>query len=363
MHEPYLQIVLAVFGLILAAVFGVLINKIGKLADVIDNLRRTEKMLEFGFELAAIGKSYVSTSGKYLRINKALCDIVGYTKEELFERDFQTITHPDDLAVGADSMADALNGKMSQFYIEKRYIHKDGHTVWVKVHIALIRDATGSPLFFVAQVEDITERKQAEQKLSDYAVVLEFQKTELERANNELEALANTDSLTGIRNRRALMERLHEQLAHARRYNVPLSMILLDIDNFKPFNDKFGHLAGDDVLRRVASIISDEARECDYVARYGGEELAVVCAQTSADGAASLADRMRQVIEGAPWDKRPITASFGVVEFTEDIDSLDEVIQRADDALYASKAAGRNRVTVAEPRHQPLPERRTAGMR
>jgi len=173
--------------------------------------------------------------------------------------------------------------------------------------------------------------------LHDYAVVLEFQKEQLEHANEELETLATTDSLTGLKNRRALMDRLKVHFAESIRYNVPLSFVILDVDNFKGYNDTFGHTAGDEALRAVATIMSEQARDCDFVARFGGEEFAVICSQTDAAGAVALAERMRSAIESATWEKRPTTASFGVAGITPGVDCIDELIHRADEALYASR--------------------------
>ena len=138
------------------------------------------------------------------------------------------------------------------------------------------RDAQGAVIGLTGVAHDITERKQAEQALKDFAVVLEFQKQELEKANAELEALATLDGLTGLRNRRAFDGRLKEEFERASRYHTPLSLLLLDIDFFKQFNDSFGHPAGDEVLRTMGRVLQKATRETDFLARYGGEEIAVI---------------------------------------------------------------------------------------
>ena len=348
--SPYrsrMPVLVLFFGALLSIVLAFLTRAIQRLSETAASLRRAEALSAIAFEHAAIGKSHVSPEGKYLRINPVLCDIVGYSKDELIERDFKSITHPDDLMVGEDLRAKALRGEIDHYSCEKRYIHKNGSTVWIQLTAALLRDEDGQPLFFTSQILDITGRKEASERLHDYAVVLEFQKDQLEQANQELETLATTDSLTGLKNRRALMDRLKVHFTEARRYNVALSFVILDVDNFKGYNDSFGHSAGDDALRAIAAIISQQARDCDFVSRFGGEEFAVACSQTDGAGAMALAERMRAAIETATWDNRPITASFGVAELTLGVDSVDELIHRADEALYRSKDHGRNTVTSA----------------
>jgi len=169
----------------------------------------------------------------------------------------------------------------------------------------------------------------------------------LAEANDRLELLARTDGLTGIRNRRAFNEQLGIEWDQYQRSLTPLSIVLLDVDKFKQYNDTYGHPAGDEVLQRVASIISENARTSDFVARYGGEEFIIIAPDTGPDGAAQLAERMRLAIQSAEWPLREITASFGVSTSTAIVDSGDALVSEADGALYQSKKSGRNRVTHA----------------
>lgn len=174
---------------------------------------------------------------------------------------------------------------------------------------------------------------------------LETKQMELLAANAQLEALATTDGLTGLKNRRTFDQRLEEEFLRARRYNAPLSLLLLDVDKFKQYNDSFGHPAGDEVLKGVATILDEGVRATDIAARYGGEEFALILTGTEAPGAMILAERLRQKIEGKEWPNREVTASIGVATFRSEMRVRGEMTAAADAALYASKEAGRNRVT------------------
>jgi diguanylate cyclase (GGDEF)-like protein/PAS domain S-box-containing protein len=177
---------------------------------------------------------------------------------------------------------------------------------------------------------------------------LEAKQQELVNANAQLEALATVDGLTGAKNRRAFDERLEMELRRAGRYKTPLSLLLLDVDKFKQYNDSFGHLAGDEVLKAVAEVLHENVRVIDFVARYGGEEFAVILPQTDVAGAMIVAERLREKVEKAPWRERPVTASFGVSTLSEPMKERAELIAAADQGLYASKEAGRNRCTHVE---------------
>ena len=163
-----------------------------------------------------------------------------------------------------------------------------------------------------------------------------------------MEALATLDGLTGLKNRRVFQERLAEEFYRAQRYHIALSLLLLDVDKFKQFNDTFGHPAGDEVLKIVARLLQNAVRDTDFVARYGGEEFVVLMPYTDQDAALKLAERLRSAIESAPWSKRPVTASFGVASLSPECDTEESLLSQADQALYQSKNAGRNRVSHAQ---------------
>jgi len=181
-----------------------------------------------------------------------------------------------------------------------------------------------------------------------HALVMEEYQRSMEESQVALEAVSATDGLTGIHNRRSFDARLDEELARAHRSGLPVAVALLDVDSFKAYNDTYGHGPGDDVLRRVAQIVRECARPYDFTARYGGEEFVVILPGTTREGALVVGERIRRSVQRAVWPNRPVTVSVGVAVTREDITSASDLLRRADQALYQSKADGRNRVSVAE---------------
>src|SRR6202790_5546436 len=131
------------------------------------DLRESEQRFRGAFEFAAIGMALVAPDGRWLRVNRSLCGIVGYTAEELLATDFQSITHPEDLDTDVGQVRQMLDGSLSHYDMEKRYLHKDGHIVWVLLYVSLVRDATGQAMYFVSQIQDISERKRLERALRE----------------------------------------------------------------------------------------------------------------------------------------------------------------------------------------------------
>lgn len=174
---------------------------------------------------------------------------------------------------------------------------------------------------------------------------------ELEEKNRELARLAATDPLTGLPNRRSFDANLQREITGAKRYDDPLSLVLLDVDEFKSVNDRFGHDVGDEVLREIAGRLRDACRAGDTVARIGGEEFGLILTRTSSEGASAVAERTRALVSERIVDSSAgplgVTVSAGVACAGGDIGfDAGELFRAADDALYASKNAGRNRVTI-----------------
>jgi diguanylate cyclase (GGDEF)-like protein len=180
----------------------------------------------------------------------------------------------------------------------------------------------------------------------------------VKEAHEKLLAQATIDDLTQLYNRRSFFRRFHQEFERAKRYQRPLSCLILDIDNFKEVNDTFGHLAGDQVLQEIAHILKTQCRQSDLAGRYGGEEMIVLLPETEDAGALAIAERIREMIadhETIDGKGQPIrvTVSIGVtyVAGTElaNLDSPDRIVQYADDALLAAKKTGRNRTILQRP--------------
>ena len=183
------------------------------------------------------------------------------------------------------------------------------------------------------------------------AAIRRAQALETTRADNRrLEALATTDQLTRVLNRRALLDRLAVEVDRATRYNSGLSMLLLDVDFFKKINDTAGHLAGDSVLRQLGALLEGEMRKPDLVARYGGEEFVMILPQTSLEGSVSFAERLRERIGGQEFVVGAdsivhLTVSIGIATFPSPrVESMEDLFARADEALYRAKSGGRTQV-------------------
>lgn len=225
-------------------------------------------------------------------------------------------------------------GELPEVKLEFRIVRRDGAVVWVQTNCSTITDAAGTPTDIIFTMRDIGEKKALQA---------------------ELEALARTDALTRLANRRAFDEALDEEWRRAARDGSPLSLVLLDVDHFKPFNDANGHQAGDDCLRTIARTVLQAARRAgETAARYGGEEFALVLPATDSTAAAALAEQIRSAVEclRIPHLLNPdgdiVTVSIGLATaLAADGASLkmpDGLLAAADRALYKAKAAGRNRV-------------------
>jgi diguanylate cyclase (GGDEF)-like protein len=179
----------------------------------------------------------------------------------------------------------------------------------------------------------------------------------LRQQNEELERLSASDSLTGLSNRRVLTQRLSEELLRAQRQSHSFTVLMLDVDHFKKYNDAHGHPAGDEVLKKVANILRNCTRAGDCTARYGGEEFAVLLSGKGGDTALQLAERIRERVSAEDFVGGKVTISGGIAEFPHHGHTADAVISSADEALYEAKREGRNRVVCARPKRGSAPSR------
>ena len=299
--------------------------------------------------------------------NRNVGEFLGYPAEEVQAMGGDLLArmiHPDDLPNVLShfgQFADKADGEVVEMEYRARHAGGEWRWIWNR-EVVFQRRPDGTPCQILGTAQDITERKrgeeavrEAEQQVRDYSVVLEAKMQELEAANGELERLATTDGLTGPKNSRTFRERLAEEFRRAARYGLPLSLMMLDVDRFKQYNDSFGHPAGDAVLAQIADILCRKTRETDLVARYGGEEFVVILPLTDGEGALVIAERVRAAIAAAPWDQRAVTASVGVASLGVEMADPDALIVCADDALYRSKVGG------PRPRHPSAPAPGKAG--
>jgi diguanylate cyclase (GGDEF)-like protein len=208
------------------------------------------------------------------------------------------------------------------------------------------RDEVGTLMSSFNKMLLTIEQQAAE--INTFATRLDAAYKELESTNARLKETSFKDEVTGLYNRRFFTLRLEEELSRYRRFNHPVSVVLLDLDGFKAVNDEFGHSVGDDTLREVAQILMKHSRGINVVSRYGGDEFAVLLVETSKAGARLYADRIREVVAKHPFSHgKVVTASFGVASLPDDeTGTADDLFRASDDALYAAKRAGKNQVAA-----------------
>jgi diguanylate cyclase (GGDEF)-like protein/PAS domain S-box-containing protein len=271
--------------------------------------------------------------GRFLMVNESLCRLTGHARSSLEGRDFQSITHPDDLAGDVELMHDLVDGRIPRFQLEKRYLHAKRHSVCVLVNATLIRDAAGEPLYAIRQLQDISASKLLE---------------------GQLEHLADHDPLTGLFNRRSFHRELARQLSYTRRYgDGGGGVMVIDLDHLKVVNDSLGHAAGDELIVSVAHLIRDRLRVTDTVARLGGDEFGVSLPHTAPAQVMALADELLRAVRedqtvAAAAETSSVSAGLALYDDETDGSESDLLVQ-ADLAMYAAKSAGGDRSVVYDP--------------
>lgn len=269
----------------------------------------------------------ISISGHFQYVNPAFTDILGYGKQELASESFLNFIHDDDLDLTQAELSKLEKNNSTIIYFENRYRCKNGLYRWYSWKAYFDNDT--KLLYAIAR--DINDQKILENRLTE---------------------LCRLDPLTDILNRRAFMEICLKELKSAVKHYLPISLLIIDIDYFKEYNDKKGHLQGDKILRRVAANIKEQLhRSTDLIFRYGGDEFLVLLINTSLEQALNTAEHLRRAVEA-------MKISYNIDHFSENLTitlgvttiiptknfSVNELIAAADEALYRAKKAGRNQV-------------------
>lgn len=288
-------------------------------------LQESEEFFRLTFSQAAVGIALLSREGHFLRVNRKLSQIVGYSEIELLQRFFHQITCPEDLPEDRALVARLVAGELRDYQRETRYRRKDGTLVWVAVSASTMREASSGQLRLIFAVEDISRRKQAEEALL---------------------RMANHDALTGLPNRLLLQDRLAQAIVQAQRSGRQVGVMFVDLDRFKHINDSLGHEAGDRLIVEIGRRLSSALRESDTVARQGGDEFVVVLADLEGpDDAATVARKVQgglfQPLMLAGQEVFP-SGSIGIAMYPRDGQDSHALLRAADSAMYHAKAGGGN---------------------
>jgi diguanylate cyclase (GGDEF)-like protein/PAS domain S-box-containing protein len=282
-----------------------------------DELNARAAAFDGAFELASVGMALLSLDDHRLyRVNREWCDLLGWTEAQMLEMTNEDLTHPDDVAASHRRIETMLDGSQLRHQSEKRVRCGDGSYKWMLVSTVLIHTEDDRPMFVFSQIQDITRLKELQEELAEQAMV---------------------DSLTGLPNRRSLLDRLAAELEQAHSSDRSISLLFVDFDDFKIVNDEHGHAEGDLLLAQAASAMRAAIRPSDVLARFGGDEFVLLCpTDTNEDAALAIAERVMGSLREVA-----IEASIGAVVIPVAVHlSATAVLDRADAAMYAAKRRG-----------------------
>ena len=289
-------------------------------------LDESRRLLDLAFDSAPIGMAFFNPEGEYLRVNDALCRLLGRPLDALLGHRDQEFTHPEDRDADVAAAWRILEGEIDTWQTEKRFVRPDDSVVWVIANMTFLRDEARRPIAWLGQFLDITERKSLE---------------------GTLRRLADEDPLTGLLNRRSFEAAVRLVLELAAQESISGSLLMIDLDGFKAINDTHGHPTGDAVLASVAGSLRERLRTTDLLARVGGDEFAVLLRETTGVRAQrvadALADRVLETQLGAGRPELTLGASIGVAEFGSlPLPTVEELFAAADAAMYADKRKTRD---------------------
>ena len=291
------------------------------------NVRDTSERFRSAFDNAAIGMALVTPAGRWLQVNHSLCKLLGYSERELMTIDYLNVLHPDDLSPALASFKDLLRGRIPSCQMEKRYLNKSGQEVWGLWSASLSKDAHTKTPNLIFQIQDITDRKQAEERLHHDAF---------------------HDTLTGLPNRALFMDHLKLAIARLqRREDQIFAVLYIDLDRFKVVNDSLGHMVGDQLLVGIARRLEFCLRPGDTIARLGGDEFTVLL-EDIGDGSdvTAIAERIQKELS-SPFSLggREVftTVSMGIALSSRDYGRPEDILRDADTAMYRAKSLGKAR--------------------
>jgi diguanylate cyclase (GGDEF)-like protein/PAS domain S-box-containing protein len=288
---------------------------------------------------------YVAQDGRLCFVSPQLQKDTGLGPDALLGESPLCFVLPEDRDAVRHDAGSMSEGTRSQPY-EYRLVAPDGCTKWVLEAVTPVH-YRGRPAALGCYL-DITGRKRREERLADDRIQLEEVLRDLAAKLEAAEERANTDGLTGLQNHRSFHDRLGEEIARCCRFAGVFTLILVDVDHFKAYNDANGHLAGDGLLQNLAQMMSRSGRTIDIAFRYGGDEFAILLPGTPPDGGFVLAERIRQRVQvETNTETVPQTCSFGIASWPADGSTREEIIRAADTALYRAKQNGRNQVCLA----------------
>jgi diguanylate cyclase (GGDEF)-like protein/PAS domain S-box-containing protein len=292
-------------------------------------LRESEQRFRSAFDHAA-GMALVAPDGRWVQVNRSLCEILGYSEQELLTSNFQSITYPDDLSSMLEKLKELDQDNKSTLQMEQRYVHKNRQLIWVLLSVTRVNESPSNSPNLVFQVQDIGDRKRVEERLVHDAF---------------------HDALTGLPNRVRFMDLLRQSMERAkRRKNRPFAVLFLDFDRFKLINDSLGHIVGDQLLNSIGSRLISSVRPNDTVARLGGDEFTILLDDLNdSDEAVTVARRVLRSLAdpfSISGHEVFITASIGVALSTIGYDLPEDVMRDADTAMYRAKTLGKARYEV-----------------
>ena len=290
--------------------------------------------------------SKTNPKGVITYVNDKFCEISGYTRDELIGKPHNIIRHPDMPREAFKDLWDTIKAKKSWNGVVTN-MKKDGGQYIVDTTVIPILDVDGDVVEYIAIRHDITELEETKQQLRNINKAMKSKVDELYSMTNTLEQKAFKDNLTGINNRENFEDIFSIEIANAKQNNLPLSLIIFDVDHFKLINDTYGHQAGDIILKELVGLIADHIKNGDVFARWGGEEFVILTPSTEIVGAHNLAENLRKLVQAHMFSyvEKEITLSFGIAQLGED-DDKKTLFEKADSAMYEAKKNGRNRIEM-----------------